>query len=962
MRHLLYIVFTILVAAAAVSCSTKKNTGLTRAVQSFKARYNTYYNGHVAFIEGVDAQEEGNKDNYTEVIPLYMTANKSTTKLGSSSFDRTVEKCQKTIKQHSITKRPEWKSNKPKKPKDKIWLSQKEYNPFLYKAWFLMGEAQFRSGQYMEAASTYAYIQRLYFSKPNIVARARLLEARSYAELEWFYDAEDQLNRATRDSFPKQYEGLKSYIMADMETRQRKYSEAIPHIKAALKTEKSSLQRTRMHFLLGQLYHKIGDEQSAYKAFQKVISKNPPYELEFNARIQQTETMSKSRSKQMIRKLQAMTKNSKNKDYLDQVYYAIGNIYLSKGDTTRAIYAYKAGVDQSTRNGIEKGVVELRLGQLYWDKEEFVKAQKCYTDVLGLLDKERDDYDEIDKRSKILDNLLPHASAIELQDSLQALAKMDSVQRMKQINILIAEAKRLEKENAIKAMEASERQNNGGNNGTGGNGRANPNANRRGGTQEATWYFYNPTAVASGKTTFQSKWGKRPLEDDWRRSNKTVLNDIGGDEDEAVADSISSDSTFTDSGMADGGKSEEELSKEEEYKNDPHRPEYYLKDIPLTEEQMEASNAALVDGLYNAGIIYKDEMENLPLAERTFQRILIDFPDYEHVDETYYNLYQLYSREGKADDAEAYKGKLLAEYPDNEHGKKIADPNFAYKARYGKAVEDSLYAQSYEAFQRGDYGVVLSNERYTAREYPEGANRPRFMFLSAMSKLEQGNKDSFMSDMKAIVEKYPQSTVSELAGLYVKGLKEGRLLASGKMDAGSLWERSMAAAFDEDSLSADTSFTAEKICDYVFAIAYPNDSIDENQLLYETARYNFTNFNVRNFDISMVRGSGISMLQVRTFVSQEEAYIYMHRLLNDKDMATKLEGLKCFIISESNLKLLMRGRSFADYFKFYDENFGRIKGLDMDNSTLDEPEELPEQQYEGEEEEYEEEEEGNYIF
>ena len=118
------------------------------------------------------------------------------------------------------------------------------------------------------------------------------------------------------------------------------------------------------------------------------------------------------------------------------------------------------------------------------------------------------------------------------------------------------------------------------------------------------------------------------------------------------------------------------------------------------------------------------------------------------------------------------------------------------------------------------------------------------------------------------------------------------------------------------------------------------------------------------FPIAEERGDGIDMMQVRTFLNYDEAYIYMHRLFNNPDMAYKLEGLKCFIISEENLKKLMRGLSFMDYFDFYDEHFDRIGSLHINEdqpTSLDEPTELP-QPAEEDEDDDEEWEEDNYIF
>lgn len=947
MRKLLSIIAVGLLVTIIAACSASKNTGLSRRVQALKTQYNTYFNGNEAFKEGYRAQRDGNKDNYMEMIPYYMVGNKNTVKLGGGQFDRAIEKSQKAIKQHSITKKPEVSASKRRTVKGKLWLAQKEYNPFLYKAWFLMGNAQFQKGEFFEAASTFAYMQRLYATKPNIVAKARVLEAKCYAEMEWFYDAEDLLNRAQRDSFPTSLNSAKAAILADCQIRQQNYEEAIPNMEQAITRQKGSLEKARLYFLLGQLYHQVGEDQKAYKAFKKVYSKNPPYELEFNARIKQSEVLSKGQSKQMIAKLKRMAKSTKNKDYQDQIYYAIGNIWLANGDTTRAIWAYQDGVDKSTRNGIEKGVVWLHLGQLYWEREEFVKAQACYAGVLSLFDKDREDYKEVNERSRILDELLPYASAVELQDSLQELARMDSVERMKVIKNIISELKKKEKEEEKKAAEKANAatQNRPGAQNQG------ANQQRPGNQTPAQWYFYNPAAVTNGKNEFQRLWGTRQLADDWRRNNKTVLafdeeteeeEDIEAETDSigdvavpldslgtAVADSVAATTPKVELSEAE----QKALEKQKEYESDPHRPEYYLKDIPFTDEQMAQSNVALVDGLYNSAVIYKDRMENFELAERTFLRVCTDFPDYEKMADLYFNMYQLYARFGYPAEAATYREKLIAEYPENEHTILISDPFYEFKGRYGKEIEDSIYQATYDAYVADDYVQVIENANYTAKEYPNGDNRARFMFLSAMSRLSQGDDSKFLTEMKEIVTNYPKSTVSELAGLYVKGLQNGRLLASGRMNNGSIWERR--SYLDGDSIAGDTLFSEEKNCNWIFVVAYERDSINENQLLFEMAQYNFSNFTVRNFDIEMEKTEGISLLKVKTFINYDEAYLYLHRLTNNREMAQKMEGLKMFIISEDNMKKLTRGMSYADYFEFYDEVFDRVGKLQIDEDLLD---------------------------
>ena len=329
-------------------------------------------------------------------------------------------------------------------------------------------------------------------------------------------------------------------------------------------------------------------------------------------------------------------------------------------------------------------------------------------------------------------------------------------------------------------------------------------------------------------------------------------------------------------------------------------------------------------------------------------------------------MFQLYARQGRETEAEDYRKRLVDGYPENEHAKLVADPDFEFKGRYGKQVEDSLYTAAYESYEAGDFDQVIAGNTYAEREYPKGANRARFLFIDAMSKLEKGDRGQFMSAMKNIVQTYPQSTVSELAGLYVKGLQEGRILASGRMSSGDIWSRRMGMAL-ADSTSADTVFKVDKNVNHLFVIAYEHDSIDENQLIFEVARYNFSNFAIRYFDLETLRGDGIDLLEVKSFLNYDEAYVYMHKLTNNEEMVKKLEGLKMFIISEDNLKVLMNGKSFEEYFEFYDRNFDRISHLQLDENMLDEPTDLPTQeeledmQQQGDDDE-EGPEEDNFIF
>ena len=947
MATLLIVLFSLVLSG----CSTKKNTASTRWWHSFNARYNTYFNGNQAFIDGNLEKEKGNKDNYTEIIPLYMVGNKQSREIGKGQYDRAIEKSEKAIRRHSIKAKPEWNSSKRKTAKDREWLGRREYNPFLWRAWMLLGKSQFQKGAFDEAAATFTYMSRLYHTQPMQSGLAKAWLAKSYTELGWMYDAEDVIRNMSRDSMDFRAVKDWDYTYANYYIHSGDYQKAIPYLRKAISHERRKVQRAREWFLMGQIQNQLGNKDEAYKAYRKVVACNPPYELEFNARIAQTEVMADRNGRQMISKLKRMAVNDNNAEYLDQVYYAIGNIYMLQKDTAQAIAAYEKGNQKSVRNGIEKGVLLLTLGNIYWQMEKFNDAQRCYGEAIGLLDKDRKDYDELAYRSKVLDELVPFTDAIHLQDSLLELSTMPEEERLKAIDRVIDALKKKEKEERdarllAEAEQMEQEQQRTGNQLSPGN-QAAPTITQRG---NGEWYFYNPMAVNQGKIAFQRQWGKRENKDNWQRINQTVVA-MSEQQEEETPEGTENQETNDSIDIA----TPKEETPQDSLSADPHEREYYLAQIPFTDEQKAVCHDIIKDGLFHAGVIFKDKLDNLTLSEKHLVRLTDNYTDYDYLDEALYHLYLLYARQDRMDKANACLNRMKRDFPESEWTTLLADPFYKENARFGEHIEDSLYAAAYEAFKTDRYDIVKGNARVSADRFPLGENRAKFLFIEGLSMLNEGDGDGCIERLKTVVEKYPNSEVSELAGMIVKGVQDGRRLHGGKFDIGDIWSR-RDITLGSDS-TAVIELSAERNENFMFILAYEPDSINENQLLFEMARYNFTNFLVRNFDIVLDEDNGLHRMRISGFLNYDEALQYARQLFADKAMAAFLKPCHHLIISENNLALIGTRFSYDEYMQFYEDTFIPMKI--SQEKLLTEPEhiDLPDVEDIGTEEEQQSEEE-----
>ena len=923
MRRGLYYITAFCAVLLLWSCSTKKNTKVSRFYHAFTTRYNIYFNGKEAFDAALKSQQDGYKENYSEMIHMYpISAQPKDKKETGGPFDRTIEKSNKAIKLHSIKakpkKKPGWRNN----PKLRAFQEQEEYNPFLKKSWLIMGQAQFYNADFLQASATFSYIARHYATDEEVAAEAKLWQARCYAEMGWLYESEDILDKMNKNGIPEANLEQYAAVNADYLIKNKQFEDAIPYLKTAIKSEKNRKQRSRMKYLLGQLYADLELDGLAYKTFGEVARSNPPYELEFAARIRQTEVFTGGNYLKVVKMLTRMAKSQKNKDFLDQVYYALGNVYLSREDTTNAIKNYKLGIEKSTQNGMDKAICQIKLGDIYFTMRDYLHAQPCFSGALSGIKKEYKDYKRISKLSSVLDELVVHVEAVHLQDSIQALAKMPEAERLAIIDKKIEqvkkeeeEAKALAEKEAFLADQASK-----------GSGIDRPGTETNTVTMptapgQSSFYFYNPQIVAQGKTQFQRKWGRRPLEDNWRRRKKQL----------STFNENADSGTETDEEKAEVGADGEVLPTDslgtevpEEVVDDPHKREYYLQQLPFTQEDIDASNIIIEDGLYNMAMIYKDKLEDLSLSIEAFENLERRFPENKHRLESYYQVYLMALRTGNTALLATYKDKLMKTFPESDYAIAVSDPNYEYNIRMMDVVQDSIYQTTYDRYLANDTSYVRKQFKYVSDKYPLATLMPKFMFLDALSYVQAGDAENFKKALKALVEKYPKADVTELASEMLKGVLRGRALVQGGVK-GMSWDLRFGLGEDGTLSAADSArvFSPERKTPYEMLLVYPTGSIDKNQLLFAVAAYNFGNFMVKEFDLEFQQAGPISMLAIKGFVNFEEVLQY-YKMIHGKDGYASAfdKAVAVLPISDDNYETLMKGKTLDEYIAFFDESFG----------------------------------------
>ena len=921
-------------------CGTKKNTATSRNWQAFTTRYNVYYNGKEHYNEQIKEMEGKYEDDYSRFLLTHPAEARGDQKRPqpTGDFKRTIEKMQKAIQLHSIKKKPARKNGSPK---EKAFRARDEFNPFLHNAWMMLGEGQYLDGDFLGAAATFFYISKHFTWLPDVVTEARIRNALAYLALDWNYEAENALHLVKpKDLTNNKLKNLYNRAMADYYIRTEKYSLAIPYLAQAAKGA-SGTQKNRLYFLLGQLYSHEGEKNKAYQAFKKAGSGNSiPYRAKFNARIKQSEVFAGKNVKKEVGSLLAMTHYARNKEFLDQIYYAVANLWLSRKDTVQAKKYYALAVEKSTRNGIDKALAQLALGNIYFEEGEYVKAQPCYSEAVPQLPDNYPDYKTLKRRSDVLDELALYAGNVQLQDSLLTLSKMTPEEQRKVCQRLVDELIEREKKEAEEAKREEYLAQQEGN--------SNINSNTNTTTpsmmnSDKSWYFYNTMTKNAGKTEFQRRWGARKLEDDWRRRNKSSFS--FDDEAENSEDEDNPNNADNPDNSDSSNNSDKDPDKPDP--TDPHNVEYYLSQIPSTEEEIKNCNDVIQEGLYNEGVILKDKLEDFPAARKEFMRLDERYPDNIYRLDVYYNMYIMAVRQDNVAEAERWRSKIIAEFPDSPYGQAMLDPDYFENLRRMNSIQEEEYKKAYDAYLNDNNAAVHSITANMEERYPLSKILPKFVFIDALSYLTEKDNDQFKERLTELLRKWPDTDMTDMAGGILSGLKAGRVPNSSQSNSrGMVW--SMRLSNDSVPMAADgqpANFERDPDKPQYLVLVFPRDSVNANQLLYDVARFNFSSFVVRDFDLEPMSFGNVGLLIVKGFDNLRQLEHY--RSVMEKSPFRIPDGVRPVMISKANFELLLReGRSFEEYFRFEEDD----KYDAVEESVLEPEEEISPEESEAAEE------------
>lgn len=717
-----------------VTCSVEKNTETSRFYHSLTARFNIYFNGYESFKSGLAKIMNGHRDDYAEILNVFEYSDPSTATMASGDMERAIQKASKLISLKSITAKPEIRGKREISEKEKKLLDQSEYNEWVDDSYLLIGKSRFYKHEFTEAEAIFNYCIT---STNDLLIRdeAKIWLARLYNENKNYSESLRLLDELENTGVKKNLESMYFTTMADLYIKQKRYSEALDPLSKAVELVSGKRTRYRLTYLLAQLYEQTGDGTKATALYRKVVKMNPPYEVEFNARINIAGVfdVNTGNPKEIRKELEKMLRDSKNKEFHDQIYFALGNLSMKEGNDAEALGYYKKSAAGSSQNQNQKGRSYLSLANYYYEKADYMEAGMYFDSAVIFLDLKYPGLASLKTKSQSLKSLVSQLVIIEREDSLQRVALMPEANRNELISSIIARVTKDESEG--KTTDNNDRYN---------IGQYYENERRFQGNiqQEGKWYFYNQAALTFGRTEFRRRWGDRRLEDNWRRSNKTR--------------------TTSQQAALSPGEIPAAVSDTAAAVIDNKKPEFYLRNLPLNDSMMNASKEILANALLNAGKAYSENIYDTVTAISTLESLLERFPSSPHVPEALYNLYKLTQNKNKVR-SEAYRQRLIEKYPKSEFAMILSDPAYFENKMAELKQNEKLYEEAFRAYNEEKFqdAIFLTND--ALRRYPESSLAPKFMLLHSYSLAKISDERQFKEDLNKVIKTWPNTPESRKA-------------------------------------------------------------------------------------------------------------------------------------------------------------------------------------------------------
>lgn len=866
------------------SCKTNKNTFIHRGYHNLTARYNGYYYSTESIKEAVDKIEKGNKEDYDQILPVYITPSNENAKATFPEFDKAIKKSSLVIQRHTIHD----------KKGNEIFSAGK----WIDNNWINIGISNYYKREFFSGIEAFDFVMRSYRSKDRFTAMIWL--ARSYNEIGAVSQAEPVITLLSNEKgISKSAKKELSVLKADYDIKRGRYEEAEKNLLEAVNSgnkfqlffqPKERKRKARYSFILGQLYEQNANRTKANQYYKKCIDYKPSYDMVFNAQIKMARLydLKKGNSSKLKRNLLKMTNDIKNKEYLDIIYYTLGEIEEKEKNTDMAVTYYKKSVQNSTVNPKQKALSYLRLGEISFEEDQYTASGAYYDSTMITLPKDYKDYESISNRKKVLETLVGYIRVIEREDSLQKIAKMSENDRNSFIDRLIKkieddEEKKKEQQelNALQNQNPNYNSNNPQNNLPSGDG----------GTGD--WYFYNPTTVSFGVNDFVKKWGNRKLEDNWRRSQKG----LGFDNNDTDTSGISADNNSTKTKGAKGTKSRE----------------YYLKDLPMNDSLLTASNSKIIEAYYNLGSIYKEELKNNKRAVSAFEELNKRFLENKYKLSVYYQLYKLYQLMKNQSQSDYYKNLLLDKYPNSEYAQIIKNPNYGAEKMAQKGEVELFYTNVFNDYSAGNYNEAYNKCKESEIKFGKNEFSPKFAFIKAMCIGKFKGIDSLEIALKTVQVLYPKDPVTNQAQQLLTVIYDLKHPESNDPSTPN-----------KPVVSTDT-FNLNLDAEHFVIAVLPDD-----QNISTPFKSSLTDFNTQYYSNNSLTFTGnlfgvnSQMIVIKRFKNAGAALSYIQNLSTDDTVFSgpvKKESVTLLAISEENLPVFYKKKKVENYLPFYHDHY-----------------------------------------